>query len=64
MLSIYPEREIRLIVGLGGGSSMDTAKAAAIMGTRQGSFGKYAEWIIVPKEEFRKSSYPPLEAQS
>lgn len=26
-----------LIVGLGGGSSLDTAKAAAIMGTRQGS---------------------------
>jgi len=43
------ENKADLIVGLGGGSSIDVAKAAAIMGTNSGSIGDYIGIDMVPK---------------
>ncbi len=47
-----------LIVGLGGGSSLDTAKAAAIMGTRQGSVREICGMDIIPKRGIPKILIP------
>jgi alcohol dehydrogenase class IV len=47
-----------LIIGLGGGSSMDTAKAAAIMGIRQGSVREICGMDIIPKRGIAKVLIP------
>lgn len=47
-----------LIIGLGGGSSLDTAKAAAIMGTRQGSVREICGMDIIPKRGIPKVLIP------
>jgi len=47
-----------LIVGLGGGSSMDTAKGAAIMGTRGGSVREICGMDVIPKRGLPKILIP------
>jgi alcohol dehydrogenase class IV len=47
-----------LIIGLGGGSSLDTAKAASIMGTRQGSVREICGMDIIPKRGIPKVLIP------
>lgn len=47
-----------LIVGLGGGSSLDTAKGAAIMGTRGGSVREICGMDIIPKRGLPKILIP------
>ena len=47
-----------LIVGLGGGGSLDTGKAAAIMGTRQGSVREICGMDIIPKRGIPKILVP------
>ena len=47
-----------LIVGLGGGSSLDTAKGAAIMGTREGSVREICGMDIIPQRGLPKILIP------
>jgi alcohol dehydrogenase class IV len=47
-----------LILGLGGGSSLDTAKGAAIMGTREGSVREICGMDIIPKRGLLKILIP------
>jgi alcohol dehydrogenase len=46
------------VVGLGGGSSLDTAKGAAIMGTREGSVREICGMDIIPKRGLPKVLIP------
>ena len=48
-LSFIQSHEADLVVGLGGGSSLDISKAAAIMSTNEGPIKKYAGVNLVPK---------------
>jgi alcohol dehydrogenase class IV len=48
-LSFVQSHRADLVVGLGGGSSLDISKAAAIMSTNEGPIKKYAGVNLVPK---------------
>jgi alcohol dehydrogenase class IV len=52
------EGKYDLIIGLGGGSSLDTAKGAAIMGTREGSVREICGMDIIPKRGLSKILIP------
>ncbi len=52
------KRKFDLIVGLGGGSSLDTAKGAAIMGTREGSVREICGMDIITKRGLPKILIP------
>jgi len=51
-------RESDLIVGLGGGSSLDTAKGVSIMATNPGKVLDYAGFELVPKRGLPKIMLP------
>ncbi|MFO7687763.1 MAG: iron-containing alcohol dehydrogenase [Desulfobacterales bacterium] len=48
-LSFIRSHKADLVVGLGGGSSLDISKAAAVMNTNEGPIQKYAGVNLVPK---------------
>ncbi len=47
-----------LIIGLGGGSSLDTAKGASIMGTREGSVREICGMDVIPRRGLPKILIP------
>ncbi len=50
----------RVIVGIGGGSTMDAAKAVSVMLTNPGSSADYQGWDLVRNKPVRKIAVPSL----
>ena len=50
----------RVVVGIGGGSTMDVAKAVSIMGTNPGSSADYQGWDLVKNKAVPKIAVPSL----
>jgi alcohol dehydrogenase len=46
--SVLKEKNIGAVVAIGGGSTIDTAKTAALLATHGGKVGDYAGWAKVP----------------
>jgi alcohol dehydrogenase len=46
--SVLKEKSIGAVVAIGGGSTIDTAKTAALLATHGGKVGDYAGWAKVP----------------
>ncbi|MCX5907093.1 MAG: iron-containing alcohol dehydrogenase, partial [Deltaproteobacteria bacterium] len=50
----------RVVVGIGGGSAMDVAKAVSVMLTNPGSSADYQGWDLVKKRAVPKIAVPSL----